>query len=97
MSLRFLNWENKLASDGNGNGSDAMIARSTASSQAAFPLDMWVIRGLRRLYFKGRAVNLEELLLFAAEHFGPHAGYAQQYLFHYWRAHKRATEKKAQR
>lgn len=51
----------------------------------AFPLDVWVLRALRQLYFPRRRVTLKRLRNFAASHFGPHAGYAQQYLFHYLR------------
>jgi N-glycosylase/DNA lyase len=51
----------------------------------AFPVDVWVLRALRELYFPGRRATLRRLLRFAATHFGPHAGYAQQYLFHYMR------------
>lgn len=51
----------------------------------AFPLDVWVTNTLRQLYFSGRKVSLRRLEDFAATHFGPHAGYAQQYLFHYAR------------
>jgi N-glycosylase/DNA lyase len=53
--------------------------------QSAFPLDVWVIRALRQLYFPRRRVTPRRLHQFAATHFGPHAGYAQQYLFHYIR------------
>jgi N-glycosylase/DNA lyase len=53
--------------------------------QNAFPLDVWVLRALRQLYFPGRRIKLGRLRRFAATHFGPHAGYAQQYLFHYIR------------
>ncbi len=53
--------------------------------QTAFPLDVWVLRGLRQLYFPGRRVKLARLQRFAATHFGPYAGFAQQYLFHYTR------------
>jgi len=53
--------------------------------RTAFPLDVWVIRALRQLYFRGRAVPLARLQDFAANHFGPNSGYAQQYLFHYLR------------
>jgi N-glycosylase/DNA lyase len=53
--------------------------------QRAFPLDVWVLRALRQLYFPGRRINLTRLRSFAATHFGPYAGYAQQYLFHYVR------------
>ncbi|MGD0348701.1 MAG: DNA glycosylase [Verrucomicrobiota bacterium] len=52
---------------------------------SAFPVDMWVERALRKLYFPGRRVTAKRLRHFAATHFGPHAGYAQQYLFHYMR------------
>jgi N-glycosylase/DNA lyase len=52
---------------------------------SAFPVDVWVMKALRRLYFPRRRVSLQRLHQFAATHFGPHAGYAQQYLFHYIR------------
>jgi len=52
---------------------------------AAFPVDVWVERALRQLYFPRRRVTSKRLRRFAATHFGPHAGYAQQYLFHYMR------------
>ncbi|HEV2318210.1 MAG TPA: DNA glycosylase [Verrucomicrobiae bacterium] len=52
---------------------------------SAFPVDVWVERALRTLYFPRRRIKEKELLKFAATHFGPHAGYAQQYLFHYMR------------
>lgn len=52
---------------------------------SAFPVDVWIERALQTLYFPRRRVNEKKLLHFAATHFGPHAGYAQQYLFHYMR------------
>jgi N-glycosylase/DNA lyase len=52
---------------------------------AAFPVDVWVERALRQLYFPRRRVSPKRLRHFAATHFGSHAGYAQQYLFHYMR------------
>ena len=52
---------------------------------SAFPVDVWIERALRTLYFPRRRVSEKKLLHFAATHFGPHAGYAQQYLFHYMR------------
>ena len=51
----------------------------------SFPVDVWVERALRELYFPRRRVGEKRLREFAATHFGPHAGYAQQYLFHYMR------------
>jgi N-glycosylase/DNA lyase len=52
---------------------------------SAFPVDVWVIKALRQLYFPRRQVRLQRLHRFAEGHFGPNAGYAQQYLFHYMR------------
>jgi N-glycosylase/DNA lyase len=54
----------------------------------AFPVDVWVQRVLSELYFQGRRMPLRTLRDFAAAHFGPHAGYAQQYLFHYARTRR---------
>lgn len=51
----------------------------------AFPVDVWVARVLGSCYFKGRRTRPDQLRRFAARHFGPNAGYAQQYLFHYIR------------
>ena len=53
--------------------------------QSAFPVDVWVLKALRQLYFPHRRVTPQRLHRFAAAHFGPRAGYAQQYLFHYMR------------
>jgi N-glycosylase/DNA lyase len=43
------------------------------------------MKALRQLYFPRRRVSRQRLHRFAETHFGPHAGYAQQYLFHYMR------------
>lgn len=51
----------------------------------AFPVDVWVERALQELYFPRRRATDQRLRRFAATHFGPHAGYAQQFLFHYVR------------
>lgn len=54
--------------------------------QEAFPIDVWIERALRRLYFAGqRHVTRRQLVEFHRSYFGPYAGYAQQYLFHYVR------------
>ena len=56
--------------------------------QEAFPLDVWIERALRRLYFRRkRRVTRRRLVEFHRGYFGPWAGYAQQYLFHYVRNH----------
>jgi N-glycosylase/DNA lyase len=52
---------------------------------SAFPVDVWIERALHELYFPRRRASDKRLRQFAATHFGPHAGYAQQYLFHYMR------------
>jgi len=51
----------------------------------AFPVDVWVMKAMRQLYFPKRRPNPRRLLRFTSTHFGPNAGYAQQYLFHYMR------------
>ena len=47
----------------------------------AFPVDTWVRKTMRRLYFRNRRVTDLRIRAFAARRFGPLAGYAQQYLF----------------
>jgi len=56
---------------------------------AAFPIDVWVLKALRQLYFPKRRPTPKRLDHFVHTHFGPHAGYAQQYLFHYFRTQDR--------
>jgi N-glycosylase/DNA lyase len=59
--------------------------------QQAFPVDVWVMRALQELYFPKRRVKLPRLRHFSRTHFGPHSGYAQQYLFHYMRTKGRSA------
>jgi N-glycosylase/DNA lyase len=57
----------------------------------AFPIDVWVERVLRQLYFKGsNRVKVARLADFSRTHFGPNGGYAQQFLFHWVRKDPRA-------
>jgi N-glycosylase/DNA lyase len=56
--------------------------------QDAFPVDVWVQKALRQLYFPKRNPSKKRLVKFIHTHFGPNAGYAQQYLFHYMRTKK---------
>jgi N-glycosylase/DNA lyase len=51
----------------------------------AFPVDVWIMKALRNLYFPKRRPAPRRLRTFADTHFGPNAGLAQQYLFHYMR------------
>ena len=56
---------------------------------AAFPIDVWIERVLRSIYFaRKRKVTAKRLREFSARYFGPFGGYAQQYLFH----HARTTQ-----
>ena len=57
----------------------------------AFPIDVWVERVLRRLYFNNsQRIKHERLRTFADSHFGPYRGYAQQFLFHWIRKDPKA-------
>jgi N-glycosylase/DNA lyase len=60
--------------------------------QSAFPMDVWVLKALRELYFPRRRPTLARLQRFACDHFGQNAGYAQQYLFHYMRTRRGTHE-----
>jgi len=53
----------------------------------AFPIDTWIKKGLQKSYLNGRQMGEKKLEEFARAHFGPLAGYAQLYLYHYWRHH----------
>ena len=53
--------------------------------QQAFPIDVWILKALKQLYFPRRRPTMKKLLHFSETHFGPYSGYAQQYLFHYMR------------
>jgi N-glycosylase/DNA lyase len=54
------------------------------------PVDVWIERALRANYFAGTMEPLtNEIRAFSNEYFGPFGGYAQQYLFHYWRLNGR--------
>jgi N-glycosylase/DNA lyase len=53
---------------------------------AAFPIDTWIERILRQIYFaRDRRVTRGRLRDFSASYFGLYGGYAQQYLFHHAR------------
>jgi 3-methyladenine DNA glycosylase/8-oxoguanine DNA glycosylase len=57
----------------------------------AVPIDVWISRALQQTYFsENQNVGASRLSEFCS-YFGPYAGYAQQYLFHYWRMTYRKT------
>ena len=54
----------------------------------AFPIDVWMDRILRERYFgprKRKRLKPREIQQWADRYFGPHGGFAQQYLFHFAR------------
>lgn len=51
----------------------------------AFPIDTWIRRGIEKFYFHGKHVGEKRIEHFVQNYFGPYAGYAQLYLYHYWR------------
>lgn len=58
----------------------------------AFPIDVWIARVLRERYFaRKNKPTVRRLREFAADYFGEHGGYAQQYLFHYARMTTKRT------
>lgn len=54
----------------------------------AFPVDVWIKRGVEDLYFNGKSVPPKKITEFARGHFGRYAGYAQEYLYHYLRCER---------
>ncbi len=58
----------------------------------AFPIDVWIERVLKQYYFpRKRNITAGQLRHFSQSYFGDHAGYAQQYLFHYARTTSRKS------
>lgn len=47
-----------------------------------FLVDVWILRIVRKLYFKNRKVSEEKVRQFGMKRWGKNAGYIQQYLFH---------------
>ncbi len=73
--------EELMKLDGVGEKIAACTLLFSCGHDEAFPIDVWVERSLRRLYFPGKKVTHRELRGFARSHFGSYAGWAQQYLF----------------
>ena len=57
------------------------VALFGCEKYAAFPIDVWMERAMR-YYFRHRKMTRKGLHDYARRHFGPYAGYAQQYLYH---------------
>lgn len=48
----------------------------------AFPVDVWILRIMRKLYFKNRKISEDRIRQYGQKKWREHAGYIQQYLFH---------------
>ncbi len=48
----------------------------------AFPVDVWILRAMRKLYFNNRRVSEERVHAYGQKRWKEHAGYIQQYIFH---------------
>lgn len=54
----------------------------SCARQEVFPIDVWVQRIMRRLYYNNEEVSKNEILRYAKENFGENAGIIQQHLFY---------------
>jgi N-glycosylase/DNA lyase len=73
-----------LRCDGVGDKVADCVALFGFEKYEAFPVDVWMERAMR-YYFRQRKMTRRGLHEYARRHFGPYAGYAQQYLYHYIR------------
>src|SRR5574338_200933 len=81
--------ESLLQVFGIGNKVDDCILLFALDKLESFPLDRWIVRSLLEYYpqefsFKGKTLTdkkYQDLHDEAVEHFGPYAGYSQQFLF----------------
>lgn len=60
----------------------------------AFPVDIWIERALREWYLDCQKLPRARMRPWAQAHFGPYAGYANQYLFHRRRLQGRAKQQR---
>ena len=63
---------------------DCFLLYGLGKTEAA-PVDIWIHRVVRKLYFHGASVSTEKVARFLRERYGTWAGYVQLYLFHYAR------------
>jgi len=63
---------------------DCFLLYGLGRTEAA-PVDIWIHRIVRKLYFHGANVSTEKVARFLRERYGSWAGYVQLYLFHYAR------------
>lgn len=63
---------------------DCFLLYGVGKTEAA-PVDIWIHRIVRKLYFHGANLSTEKVARFLRERYGSWAGYVQLYLFHYAR------------
>jgi N-glycosylase/DNA lyase len=63
---------------------DCFLLYGLGKTEAA-PVDIWIHRIVRKLYFQRANVSAEKVARFLRERYGSWAGYVQLYLFHYAR------------
>lgn len=73
-----------LGCEGVGDKVADCVALFGCEKYEAFPIDVWIER-VMRYYFRHRRMTRKLVHDYARRHFGPYAGYAQQYLYHYVR------------
>ena len=73
-----------LGCEGVGDKVADCVALFGCEQYEAFPIDVWMERAMR-YYFRHRRMTRKVVHDYARRHFGPYAGYAQQYLYHYVR------------
>lgn len=76
-----------LGCDGVGDKVADCVALFGFEKYEAFPIDVWMERAMR-YYFRHRKTTRKGLHAYAQRHFGPYAGYAQQYLYHHVRTER---------
>lgn len=63
---------------------DCFLLYGLGKTEAA-PVDIWIHRIVRKLYFNGAKASTEKVAAFLRERYGTWAGYVQLYLYHYAR------------
>jgi N-glycosylase/DNA lyase len=81
-----------LGCDGVGDKVADCVALFGCEKYEAFPIDIWMERAMR-YYFRHKRMTRKRMHEYAHCHFGPYAGYAQQYLYHYFRLHRSEAQR----
>ncbi len=62
----------------------------------AFPVDVWIEKAMKTLYNLDESLSGKHIQALGRTYFGAHAGYAQQFIYHYARSNKHLfTERKS--